>query len=169
MVSLPIDDFLQARARDVADLLHRVGELGRAIVMEPTLHLGKHALALRMQAERYDARKSEFFAVAAVELGHFGELGLRKRAETEARLLGGGVRREHFAAGELRMRAREPQLLVFRCNGVEHRAVQLLHGTERAFVPGALRDPRRMLEHTAEPRDELGFCERVHLVERHAP
>jgi hypothetical protein len=26
-----------------------------------------------------------------------------------------------------------------------------------------------MLEHTAEPRDELGFCERVHLVERHAP
>ena len=169
MVSLPIDDSLQARARYVADLLHRVGELGRAIVMEPPLHLGEHALALRMQAQRDDAGESELVLVAAVELGHFGELDLRKRAEAQARLLGGGVRRERFAAGELRMRAREAQLVVFRCNGVEHRAVQLLHGTERTFVPGALRDPRRMLEHTAEPRDELGFCERVHLVERHAP
>ena len=78
VVSLPIDDFLQARARDVADLLHRVGELGRAIVMEPPLHLGEHALALRMQAQRDDAG-NRIFAVAAVELGHFGELGLRKR------------------------------------------------------------------------------------------
>ena len=55
--------------------------------------------------------------------------------------------------------ARGAQLLVFRCNGVEHRAVQLLHGTERAFVPGPLSAIHGECSNTsAEPRDELGFC-----------
>ena len=169
MVSLPTDDIFQARARDVADLLQRFRKLGGAIVGEAPFYFGEHALALRVQAQRHDAGKPELVAVAAVELGHFGELGFGKRGETEARLLCGGIRRERVAAGELRMRARKAKLFVFRLNGVEHRAVQLLHGAERTSVPGALRDPRRVLEHSAEPRDELRLCERVHLVERHAP
>ena len=67
VVSLPIDELLQPAARDMADLLERVLQLGVRIIPGAPLHFGDHALARGVQAQRDDAREAVPLAVAPVQ------------------------------------------------------------------------------------------------------
>ena len=122
-----------------------------------------------MQPQRDDAGEAEFVAVAAVQPVHLFPLDSREPVEPEPSLLARRVQRQRVPASELRMRAHQLQLFFVGADGIEHRAVQLLDGMKRAPVPRALGDPQRMLEHAAQPRNELDFSERVHVLERHVP
>jgi hypothetical protein len=68
------------------------------------------------------------------------------------------------------MRAHELELLVPFClpHDLHHRLMERVHGLKRLALPRALRDPRRMLEDTAEARREVALRERIRLLEPHA-
>jgi hypothetical protein len=164
-----MEKLLQPSARDLADLLEGTGELGVAVVREPLPHLAHHAFTIGVEPQRDDAREAELLAIAAVQAVHFLELAFRQSVEAEASLLARGVDGQCLGSGKLGVRARKLQFFVLGTHCLEHRAMQFLDGAERPPVPRALRDPRRVLENAAEPRNELRFSKRVHLLERHAP
>jgi hypothetical protein len=45
--------------------------------------------------------------------------------------------------------------------------VKRVDGAKRLLAPRALRHPWRMLEHAAEPLNELAFLQRIRVLEPH--
>src|SRR5512138_2256038 len=87
VVSLPIDDLLQPAVRDMADLLERALQLRGRIVSRAPLHLGDHALARGMPAQRDDAREAVSLAIAPVQLCHGLKLFTGQLKKTQPALL----------------------------------------------------------------------------------
>ena len=119
----------------------------------PSRSRGRRAAAARRCTESRTSRGS-----VRLRSLHLFELCFRKRVEAEAALLAGGIRASSASPpGKLGMRAHQLRASL-PATSRRHRsiaAVQILQRTKRPLVPRALRDPRRMLEHAAEPRHEL--------------
>src|SRR6185503_12053582 len=108
VVSLPIDDLRQPAARDMADLLERVLQLGGRIVAGAPLHFCDHALARGVQAQRDDAWEAVALAIAPVQPFHGLNLFTGQLKKTKPALLARRFGRQHallrFRTGELGMR-----------------------------------------------------------------
>src|SRR4051812_9131918 len=105
VVSLPIDDFLQPAAGDMADLLECVVQLRGRIVPGTPVDFRDHALAAGVQTQRDDAREAVPIAIAPVQPFHGPELFTAQSKKSKPLLLARRIHREHallrFRAGEL--------------------------------------------------------------------
>jgi hypothetical protein len=117
-----------------------------------------------------DEREAEAVAVRGGERGEPLVLAGAEPVESRGRLLAGGLVADPRLRAEIWMRADECEPVRARRPGhhADHRRVQRAHAAERPRRPRRGGDPRRLLEHPAEARDERVAVEAAGLERVHA-
>ena len=160
----PADAPVEAQGADAQDL----GEsrvtllIGRQV--QTSLELAQDGIAA-VPAHAQDERKAEQLAIGLVQRGEPLAPARRQAVETGRALLADRFACHRASDGKFGMVAQETKALVCGCcfDGRPQGAEKIADRSERAPCGGSLRNPRRVLEDTAEP---LGEGVGGRLVER---